>query len=528
MAQLHWDFPYPSQRMPVFARQVVATSQPLAVEAGIDALRRGGNALDAALATAITLTVVQPTSNGIGSDAFAIVWDGARLHGLNASGKSPAAWTPERFRGRKEMPTVGWDAVTVPGAVSAWSKLSERFGNLAFEDLFDAAIHYARDGYHVSPVAASIWKNAQEHYKDFAEFQRVFCPAGRAPRPGELIRLPDHAKTLERIAETKGEAFYRGDLAERIAQAAASEGGAMTLDDLAHHHTEWVDPIAQDFAGVRLHEIPPNGQGLAALIALGILRHTPLADYPVDSPDSVHMQIEAMKLAFADAYRNIADDRHMTVRPEQLLDEDYLAERARLIDPKRAGKPRHGLPVDSGTVYLTAADANGMMVSFIQSNFWSFGSGVVVPGTGIALQNRGHGFSLEPGHPNEVGGRKRPFHTIIPGFVTCNGDALMSFGVMGGSFQAQGHVQMMVRIFLHGQNPQAASDARRWCVEKDFRVTLEEGFDAQVMEELRRRGHDVANERFPHFGGAQLIHRLEDGGYCGASDHRKDGYAAGY
>ncbi|MDK2972360.1 MAG: gamma-glutamyltranspeptidase / glutathione hydrolase [Candidatus Sumerlaeota bacterium] len=501
-----WDLPYPSSRQPVMARNVVATSQPLAAQAGISALRAGGNAVDAALATAIALTVVEPTMNGIGSDAFALVWTGGRLHGLNASGRSPKAWTPDRFKGLPSMPRFGWDAVTVPGCVSAWVALSERFGRLPFERLFDDAIRYAREGFAVSPITA---------------------PRGRTPDAGELFRSPDHAQTLETIASSRGEAFYRGALAETIAAAARSEGGALTAEDLAAHQCDWVDPIGIAYAGHRLHEIPPNGQGLAALICLGILANTPLQDHAPDSADAVHLQIEAMKLAFADAHRYVADPAHMDVRTESLLDPAYHAERARLIDVKRAGTPEHGTPKDRGTVLLCAADAEGMMVSFIQSNFGGFGSGVVVPGTGIALQNRANGFSLQPGHPNEVGGGKRPFHTIIPAFATRNGEPAMAFGVMGGAFQPQGHVQMAVRMLLHRQNPQAASDAPRWKVNEGLEVSLEHGFDPAVAEELARRGHRIRRENAAGFGGAQIITRLADG-YCAGSDHRKDGAAVGY
>jgi gamma-glutamyltranspeptidase/glutathione hydrolase len=523
-----WDFPYPSQRMPVLAQNVVATSQPLAAQAGLDALRRGGNAMDAALATAIALTVVEPTSNGLGSDAFAIVWDGERLHGLNASGRAPQALDAERLVGRDAMPARGWDPVTVPGAVSAWVALSERFGALPFDALFEAAIHYAQDGYLVSPITAAAWGRAAPVYADFPEFGATFLPGGRAPRPGERFRNPDQAASLEAIASTRGEAFYRGHLAERIAAHAAATGGALTEDDLAAHEPEWGAPIAQAYHGVRLHEIPPNGQGLAALIALGLLRHRDLPQYPVDGADSVHLQVEAMKIAFAEAHRHIADPAWMEVTPEALLDADVLAGRAEAIDMARAAFPKSALPTNPDTVYLTAADAAGMMVSFIQSNYMGFGSGIVVPGTGISLQNRGACFTTEAGHPNQVAGGKRPYHTIIPGFVTREGAPLMSFGVMGGHMQPQGHVQMVTRIFDYGQNPQAASDAPRWYVEKDASLSLEPGFAPEVVEDLRRRGHHVTPiSSTARFGGAQLIYRLENG-YCTGTDWRKDGQAVGF
>ena len=524
-----WTFPYPSQRMPVLAHNVVATSQPLASWAGLSMLMQGGNALDAALAAAITLTVVEPCSNGIGSDAFALVWDGKQLHGLNGSGRAPRAWAPERFAGLNAMPAFGWDSVTVPGAVDAWQTLSARFGRLPFAALFEPAIHYAHDGFLVSPIIADAWAHAPQIERDFPEFAATFLPAGRAPRPGELFRNPDLAATLEGVAETHGASLYRGALAERIVAHAAAGGGALTADDLAAHHAEWVTPLAQDYRGVRLHEIPPNGQGLAALIALGILRHFDLAGDPVDSAESIHLQVEAMKIAFAEAHRHIADPASMQLPPEALLDDGYLAARALEIRRDRASQPVWRLPTDHGTVYLTAADADGMMVSFIQSNFRGFGSGIVVPGTGISLQNRGSGFVLQPGHPNEVGGGKRPYHTIIPGFVTRDGKPLLSFGVMGGHMQPQGHVQMLVRLCDYAQNPQAAVDAPRWHVREDFQLLLEQGISARVREELARRGHQLAGKGNPGaFGGAQLIYRLDNNGYCAASDPRKDGLALGY
>ena len=515
--------PYPSQRAPVCARNVVATSQPLAVQAGIDALRRGGNAVDAAIATAITLTIVEPTSNGIGSDAFAILWDGDELVGLNGSGHSPSAWTPDYFAGHDEMPQFGWGSVTVPGAVSTWVALSERYGKLAFESLFDAAIHYAEHGFQVGPITARAWQAAAAHYQDYAHFKQHFLPA---PRGGQRVVLRAAAATLKRIAETRGDAFYRGDLAERMEQTAIAEGGALTAADLARHSADWVAPLAQPYRRVALHEIPPNGQGLAAQIALGILNNFDVGD--PDSTESVHLEIEAMKIALQAAAEHFADPRAMRVSPAELLACDSLAAAARRIGNQAQALPPVSLPISPDTVYLTTADAAGGMVSFIQSNYFSFGSGIVIPGTGIHLQNRGYGFSLDPAHPNAVGPRKRPFHTIIPGFVTEDGVPRMSFGVMGGPMQAQGHVQMVRRIFDHGQNPQAASDAPRWRVHADFSVSLEAGFPSRVAAELSARGHNVhADEGALIFGGAQLIMRTPDG-YVAGSDHRKEGHAAGF
>ena len=523
-----WKFPYPSQRMPVMARNVVATSQPLAAQAGLQMLLKGGNAVDAALAAAIALTVVEPTSNGIGSDAFALVWSDQMLHGLNGSGRSPKAWSYDRFAKLDEMPALGWDTVTVPGAVDAWVKLSQRFGKLPFADLFTPAIDYALKGFVVSPITAERWANAAEQYTNFQDFRKIFLPQGQAPNAGELFACKEQAQTLKSIASSKGESFYRGELAEQIVNCAESDGGTLSLEDLAEHRSEWVQPLSIEYRDVKLHEIPPNGQGMAALIALGILQESEINRYPVDSANSIHLQIEAMKIALAEAYQHIADSRNMVAAPQYFLSRDFLARRAKEISMSRASHPESKIPADHGTVYLTAADENGMMVSYIQSNYLGFGSGIVIPGTGISLQNRGYGFVLDQSHPNCVDGGKRPFHTIIPGFVTQDNKPLMSFGVMGGSMQPQGHVQMMVRIFDYGQNPQAACDAPRWHVDENFHIALEGGFSSQVADELTHRGHTLIKDPETHlFGGAQAIICLENG-YCAASDPRKDGQAVGY
>ncbi|MBI3715097.1 MAG: gamma-glutamyltransferase family protein [Betaproteobacteria bacterium] len=521
--------------MPVLARNVVATSQPLATQAGLSMLQAGGNAVDAALAAAIALTVVEPTSNGIGSDAFSIVWDGASLQGFNASGRAPGAWTPDyfaqKYSGATTVPMRGWDSVTVPGAVSHWVSLSQRYGKLPFARLFEPAVRYARYGYLVSPLTAESWARQAAMLQGQADFMRDFTPGGRAPRAGEKWLFAAQADTLEAIAASNGEAFYKGVLAEKIAAHSSAQGGAMIQADLAAHTCDAVATIHVDYRDVRLHEIPPNGQGLAALICLGILNHFDLASYPVDSVASVHLQLEAMKLAFADAYRYISDPASMEVPAAALLSPDYLASRAKLIDMKRAGKPVFGIPKHGGTVYLTAADASGMMVSLIQSNYMGFGSGVVVPDTGISLQNRGHGFVLQAGHPNRVGPAKRPFQTIIPGFLTDQHNRpLMSFGVMGGNMQPQGHVQMVTRMADYGQNPQAASDASRWVVNVDGSIGLEEALAARVGTGLEALGHRIAPADAVNFafGGAQLIWRMGEDGYCAGSDHRKDGHAGGF
>jgi len=527
----HWDFPYPSQRMPVFARNMVATSQPLATQAGLEILRKGGNAADAAIAVAITLTVVECTCNGIGGDAFVIIWDNKseKLYGLNASGKSPKSWNFEYFAKKyTKMPFIGWDAVTVPGAVSGWLELSDRFGRLPFKTLFQPAINYAKNGFHVSPITAKLWKRVIVKYKEFPDFINNFTFQGRTPEVGEKIYFIDQANTLAKIAQTKTDSFYRGRLADKIATHAQSTGGFITKDDLLNHQAEWVEPISIHYKGFDVHEIPPNGQGIAVLIMLGILSHLNIEKYPLDSADSIHLQIEAMKLAFADLYQYVSDPDYMNINYHDLLNESYLSERAKCIHLDKAQNISYGVPREQGdTVYLTTADEEGMMVSFIQSNYTDFGSGIVVPGTGISLQSRGACFNLKKNHANQVEGGKRPFHTIIPAFVTKKGQPVMSFGVMGGAMQPQGQAQILVRMIDYHQNSQAASDAPRWCVLSDMEVAFEEGMNEEIMKDLEKRGHEITIRDSSLFGGAQLIHKINQG-YCGASDHRKDGQAAGF
>jgi gamma-glutamyltranspeptidase / glutathione hydrolase len=521
-----WDLPYAWPRKPVLASNVVCTTQPLATQAGLRMLADGGSAVDAAIATAIALTVVEPVSNGIGSDAFAIVWDGRQLHGLNASGRSPAAWTPEYFGGNG-IPALGWNSVTVPGAVSAWVELHAKFGTLSFEKLCEPAISYARNGFLVSPTIAGQWAAMVPLFESQPGFAEAFMPGGRAPTPGELVTLPDHAATLEMIAATNGEAFYRGELAAKLEDHAAAHGGALRASDLSAHRADWVGTLGGSYRGYTIHEIPPNGQGIVALIALGILEHFDMTSFPVDSADGVHLQIEAVKLAFADAQAYVADSEHMAMRPEWLLDKEYLRQRAALIDRNRAKPASAGTP-RGGTVYLTAADASGSMVSMIQSNYMGFGSGVVVPGTGISLQNRGSDFAVAPGHPNQVGPKKRPYHTIIPGFLSKDGAPVMSFGVMGGPMQPQGHVQVVTRIVDHGQNPQAACDGPRFRWVQGLEVCCETGFPSSTLDQLERRGHQlITTDDDNQFGSCQAIWRLDDG-YLAVSDPRRDGQAVGF
>jgi gamma-glutamyltranspeptidase/glutathione hydrolase len=524
-----WTLPYPSRRQPVLARNVVATSQPLAAQAGVAMLTRGGNAVDAAIAAAITLTVVEPVSNGIGSDLFAIVWDGKGLMGLNASGRAPAAASAARYADRKEMPQRGWEPVTIPGAVSGWAALSKRYGKLPFADLFEPAIRYARDGWMVSPTIAAQWQRAAGVIPHEFGYAEHFLPHGRAPHAGETFACPPMARTLEAIASTHGEAFYRGALAAAMAADAKRHGALHSAEDFARHAADWVETLAFDYRGTTVHQIPPNGQGIATLIALGILQSFDLAAEPPDSLAAQHRAIEAMKLAFADAYRYVADRDHMRVAPEALLDRAYLASRAKLIDPRRAQDFGPGTPPAGGTVYLAAGDAQGTMISLIQSNYMGFGSGVVVPGTGISLQNRGAGFTLEPGHANVFEGGKRPFHTIIPGFLTRGGAPLAAFGVMGGPIQPQGHVQTLIRMLDRGMNPQAALDAPRWRWNRDGTLDLEPSMDAGVRAGLAALGHRVVStsDSYFDFGAGQFVVSM-NGGYLAASDPRRDGQAAGF
>ena len=529
MPDFTWQFPYTSQRMPVLARNVVATSQPLAAQAGLHMLRLGGNAIDAAVATAIAMTVFEPTTNGIGSDSFALVWFNGKLHGLNASGRAPKSLTPSRFAGMKEMPRTGWDPVTVPGAVSGWMELSKKFGRLPFAKLFEPAIEYAANGFPVAPLTAGLWARAPKRYEKFPEWGKTFLKNGEPPRAGEKVVFADHARTLKEIADSNGESFYRGELARKIAARAKEDGGEMTFNDLAAHGADWVEPISMEYRGYRLHEIPPNGQGIAALQMLGILRHRDIGDLQVDCPDVIHLQIESMKLAFRDAHKFVADPRHMNVSVQELLADEYLANRAKLIDPATSQDFQHGQPKPGGTILLCTADAAGNMVSYIQSQYEGFGSGVVIPGTGIAMQNRGACFTLEEAHPNQVAGGKRPYHTIIPAFVTKDGKLIMAYGVMGGFMQPQGHAQVFSRLFDFQQNPQAALDAPRWQVTTGLKVTIEPGFESSLYEELKRRGHDlqIAETRNVSFGRGQAIYKLDDC-YCAGSDLRADGHAVGF
>ena len=540
---MSFDFstPYSSARLPLFARNIVSTSHPLAAQAGLRMMLKGGNAVDAAIAAAAAMTITEPVSNGLGSDAFCILWDGKKLHGLNASGPAPQAWTPEYFHNKYGQDAVnppkrGWDSVTVPGAVGAWAAMSERFGKLPFADLMEPAIEIAERGYLMPVVVQQKWDAATPLLQSLPGFSESFLPWGRAPNVGELFQFKAAAKGLRAIAETKGRAFYEGEIAEALVRFSKQHGGAMSLQDLAAYRPEWVEPIAQNYRGYTLHEIPPNGQGIAALIALGILENFDIASMKVDGIDSQHLQIEAMKLAFADVYRYVADPRYMEVTPAQMLDPAYLKARAQLIDMKKAQDFKAGNPVKGGTIYLTAADENGMMVSFIQSNYMGFGSGVVEPTFGVSLQNRGFGFSTDlkgANAANLVAPGKKPFQTIIPAFLTQNGQPVMSYGVMGGNMQPQGHMQTLVRMLDYGQNPQTACDAPRWRYNAGLSINAESNMDRSTVQGLNNLGHEleVINDSYQDFGAGQFIWRMGDTkvqGYVAASDPRRDGQAVGF
>ena len=537
----NYNNPYTSTRLPVFARNVVSTSHPLAAQAGLRMLWQGGNAVDAAIAAAAAITLTEPVSCGLGSDAFCILWDGQALHGLNASGTAPQTWTPAYFKRKygedaQTPPKRGMDSVTVPGAVASWVALSERFGKLPFEDLLQPAIEIAERGYLLPVVVQQKWAAATPELHNQPGFAQNFLPWGRAPHVGELFQFPAAAKGLRAIAQSKGQAFYGGEIAQAIEQFSAQNGGSITAKDFADYKPEWVTPLAQNYRGYTLHEIPPSGQGIAAQIAMGILENFDMASLALDGVDSQHLQIEAMKLAFADVYRYVAEPSAMAVTPAQMLDPTYLKQRAQLINMKKAQNFGAGNPVKGGTIYLSAADENGMMVSFIQSNYMGFGSGCVEPNFGISLQNRGHGFSVNANGLNPanlVAPGKRPFHTIIPAFLTKDGQPVMSFGVMGANMQPQGHMQTLVRMIDYGQSPQAACDAPRWRYNEGLEINVEASLDSATAQGLQARGHQVGviNDSYQDFGAGQFIWRAGDPkveGYIAASDARRDGLAAGF
>lgn len=529
-------YPYASQRMVHYAKKgMVATSQPLAAQAGLDILRKGGNAIDAAIATAACLTVVEPTSNGIGGDAFAIVWTKGKLHGLNSSGQAPKRISAEQLKekGFDKIPEHGWEPVTVPGAPAAWASLSEKFGQMPFEEVLQPAINYAEKGFPISPSAGFYWNQAITEFNEtlhasvYEPFFNMFTNNKRAPKIGEIWNSQLHAETLRSIALTKAESFYRGDLAAMMDEFSASTGGYIRADDLGAFQTEWVDPINVHYNGYDIWELPPNGQGIIALMALNILKGFDIKEK--EKTETYHKQIEALKLAFVDGQAYITDPSEMKMDIRELLSPSFADRRRQLIS-STAIFPQTEKPVESGTVYLATADNAGNMVSFIQSNYHDFGSALVVPGTGIVLQNRGHNFSLDPSNVNFLKPNKKTYHTIIPGFITKDGEAFGAFGVMGGFMQPQGHMQVLSNLIDCHMNPQAALDAPRWYWSGKKTVMVEQSVPTHIAKELKEMGHDIHIELSPKkFGRGQII--LKDpvsSVFIGGTDYRTDGTIASW
>jgi gamma-glutamyltranspeptidase/glutathione hydrolase len=523
-------------RSPVVARNgMIATSQPLASAAGLQMLQRGGNAIDAAITAAAVLAVVEPPMTGIGGDVFALVYDGKqkRLRGLNSSGRAGAKADAAALlaRGLSELPESGPLLVTVPGAVAGWATLLEEYGTVPLSRALEPAIHYAREGFAVSDIIAGQWADATNHLAADDAAAAVFLPGGRAPRAGEVVRNPDLADSLQQIAGEGADAFYRGGLGAAIARHIEKRGGFITTADLAAHRADWVDPISTSYRGYELYEMPPNTQGFVAIEMLNILEGFDIAGMAHNSGDYLHHLVEAKRIAFADRTAYLADPAHVPKqRLSSLISKEYAAARRREIDPRRASsrhQPAGPVNQRGDTVYLAAADGHGNAVSFINSLFASFGSGVVVPGTGIALHNRGSGFTLQPGHPNQLAPGKRPLHTLVPAFLMKGGQPLMAFGVMGGDNQAQAHAQIVVNIVDFGMNVQEAGDAAR--VRHGGAVlAVESGISEQAREELRTRGHTIVDGRGAMGGYQAVMIDAASGVLTGGSDPRKDGLAIGY
>ena len=528
-------YPYPSRRYLKYSgRGMCATSNHLAAQAGLDILKKGGNAIDAAVAAATCLTVLEANANGVGSDAFAIICTGGKLYGLNASGYSPKSLTAKAVRdaGHAVMPRFGFTPVTVPGAPGAWAALAKRFGRLPLTQSMAPAVSYAAEGQTVGATLsqeiagfASALKQQGFTQNEYAHWFETFLPAGEAPKPGMWFKNPDFARTLEQIAQSGADAFYHGPLAEKMDAYSKKYNGYLRFCDLDEYSPEWVEPVSVNYRGYDVWELPPNGQGLVALMALNILRGFEPAGR--DDVLSVHRQLEAMKLAFADGQKYITDPAYMTVSVKDLLSDAFAEERRKLIVDS-AALPTPAIPPRSGTVYLCTADGEGNMVSYIQSNYMGFGSGLVVPGTGIALQNRGNCFSLEEGHDNIAAPRKRPYHTIIPAFLTKGGEAVGPFGLMGGFMQPQGHTQVMLNYIDCGMNPQSCLDAPRWQWVEGKRVIFEPSYPTFILEGLRARGHEAAYQDDARYGKGQMIFRTQYGGLMGATEPRCEGECAGW
>lgn len=514
---------------------MVATSQPLAASAGLRMMLSGGNAIDAAIATAAVLNVVEPMSTGIGGDAFALVWIARekKLYALNASGRAPAALTLEMAQKRgatREMPSLGWLPVTVPGAVDGWATLVERFGRKKLGETLEPAIDYAENGFPVSEIIAGSWRDMQSKCSMHPATAQAYLNRDQAPRMGEIHRQPDLAHSLRTIAEGGRDAFYLGELAEKIVADSKETGGFFTREDFANHTSTWDEPISTQYRGVTLYECPPNGQGVVALEALNILEGFDIGAMEHNGTEYLHTLIEATKLAFADALAHVADPRVVPVPVARMLSRAYATTRRELIDPMRANpNPRTGFGAGSDTVYLTVVDRERNAVSFINSLFDGFGSGMVVPGTGICLQNRGAGFSLDPANPNVLAPGKRPYHTIIPAMAFRNGAPWMSFGVMGGFMQPQGHLQVLCNTVDFGMDPQRALDAPRFRWFEGADVALEPEFDSDTRMGLAKRGHTILDADREEFGGGQIIMiDSASGVMLAGSDRRKDGGAVGW
>ena len=526
---------YPSRRSVTYAQNgMVCTSQSLAAQAGLEIMKKGGNAIDAAIATAACLTVLEPTGNGLGSDVFALVWVKDKLYGLNGSGYAPKNLTKSvlQSKGFEKMPERGWETVTVPGAPSAWFELHKRFGKLAFKELLQPAISYAENGYPVSPVVADLWKRAEGIFAQnsgeaaFEGMFSTFMQDGKAPVSGQLVKMPGHARTLRLLAESNCEEYYHGIIAEAIAEFSQKTGGYIRKEDLEGYCAEWVEPIKTNYRGYDVWEIPPNGHGIVALMTLNLLHG--FAFEKRDTVDTFHKQIEAMKLAFSDGKAYVADPRYMKTKVNRLLSKEYADVRRREIG-EQAIMPKAGNPNCGGTVYLCTADNEGNMVSFIQSNFKGFGSGIVISDYGIALNNRGNGFSLKEEDDNFLLPGKKPYHTIIPGFLSKNGKAIGPFGVMGGFMQPQGHVQVIMNTLDFAMNPQEALDAPRWQWLGEKTVEVENSVPSEIIEGLRTRGHEIIErEDFTSFGRGQIIWRDEAGVLAGATEPRADGTVAAW